>query len=136
MVKEDDFDRPQIFYSIANRDKESFDKELAQLDNIDITDSNGMNLLFFACIHNDIHTATKLIEKGIKIDTRDKFGNTPLWRATFECKGKYYDIVELLVNNGADVYSLNYAQKSPIMFAQTIGNQKLVSILKQEATNN
>ena len=73
----------------------------------------------------------KLIELGIEIDIKDNYGNRPLWRATFECKGKCYDLVQLLVSNGADVNSTNNADKSPVMFAETVGDERLISILKQ-----
>ena len=128
----DEFGRTDIFYSISKGDKEKFLQELGEINDIDIVDSNGMNLLFFACCHNQVVIAEKLIDNGIKIDSPDKFGNTPLWRATFECKGKNYDLVELLVKNGANINSTNNARKSPIMFAETIGDQKLISILKKE----
>ena len=127
----DEFGRSEIFYAIVNNDLGSFEKELKRVEDINVVDVNGMSLLFFACVYNRLEMAEKLIEHGIAIDIKDNHGNTPLWRATFECKGSHYDLVQLLVSNGADVNSTNNANRSPIMFAETVGDEKLISILKQ-----
>lgn len=73
--------------------------------------------------------AKKLIAKGITIDQKDKYGNTPLWRAAFESKGKQYEMVSLLMEHKANIHSLNHAQKSPLMFANQVGDNKLIKLM-------
>ena len=126
----DDYGRTPIFHSIVKGDMHSFKQEFAIIPDINISDVNGMNLLFFACIYNQLEMAELLIKNGIDIEKRDKYGNTPLWRATFECKGSKYALVELLVKHGANVYSLNNAGRSPLIFAQTVGDARLITLLE------
>jgi len=44
-------------------------------------------------------------------------------------RGKY-DMVKLLIKNGANPNSLNNEEISPLMFAETIGDKKMIEILR------
>jgi FOG: Ankyrin repeat len=50
-----------------------------------------------------------LLDKGIEVDSKDFYGNTPLFTALYYAplKGGTYDVVELLLQHGADPYLKN-----------------------------
>ena len=89
----------------------------------------GRTPLHYCALTNDVRTAKKLIDKGVKIDALDNFGNTPLWRAVFESKGRKYEIIEFLVKTGANPNVKNDSGISPIDFATKVGNENLMKIL-------
>ncbi len=55
------------------------------------------------------------------IDLQDKYGNTPLWRATFDSKG-VGDLIKLLLQAGANPHIKNHSGISPYNLALTIAN--------------
>ena len=68
-----------------------------------------------------------LLEKGINVDKVDNFGNTSLWKATFEARGKNYDMIPLLLSYNANFNFKNNYGISPLDFAKEIGDKKLIS---------
>lgn len=57
-----------------------------------------------------IKIATKLIESGAEVNTKDKNGNSPLHLAI---KTQNYDLASLMVEKGGDIDILNKEGKSP-----------------------
>ncbi|MBC7450562.1 MAG: hypothetical protein H7259_03640, partial [Cytophagales bacterium] len=53
--------------------------------------------------------AKMLLNSGIEVDAHDIYGNTSLWTALHQARltGGKYDVVELLLQHGADPYSKN-----------------------------
>lgn len=64
--------------------------------NVDSQDYKGQTALHFICFHLNILLAKEILEKGADINIRDIYGNNALWSAVFNCKGRYYELVELL----------------------------------------
>lgn len=61
--------------------------------------------------------------RGAHIDVRNKKGNTPLWLAA---NGGHYDVVQLLVQAGADVDAADNRKITPLMSAfRKVGHQLL-----------
>ncbi|MDQ1086662.1 ankyrin repeat protein [Siphonobacter sp. BAB-5404] len=60
------------------------------------------------------------------IDLQDKYGNTPLWRATFESKGRE-DLIRPLLQAGANPYVKNHSGISPYDLALAIANYDVKS---------
>lgn len=52
--------------------------------------------------------------RGAHIDVRNKKGNTPLWLAS---NGGHFDVVQLLVQAGADVDAADNRKITPLMSA-------------------
>lgn len=52
--------------------------------------------------------------RGAHIDVRNKKGNTPLWLAA---NGGHFDVVQLLVQAGADVDAADNRKITPLMAA-------------------
>jgi ankyrin repeat protein len=72
----------------------------------------------------------EIIEKVVEINTTDSYGNTSLWCAVFNARGKY-DSVVLLLSKGANPNIKNKAGRSPLDFAIQIKDEKLISILQK-----
>ena len=89
--------------------------------NASISDCNGFTALHFAAQEYQLKIARLLVRYGAKVDAVDKYGNTPLWRATFASRGKG-EMIKLLLELGADRGLENSSGVSPFDLAQTIGN--------------
>ena len=97
---------------------------------IDAQDRNGWSALHFAIQENRFDIVQWLVEHGAAIEPQDSYGNTPLWRATFEAHGDYR-IVDFLVANGADPGVKNGSGRSPLDMAETFGDRGLCDVLKK-----
>jgi ankyrin repeat protein len=62
-----------------------------------------------------------LINSGAKVDAADKYGNTPLGRATFNSRGRG-EVIRILLDHGANRDLPNKSGVSPVKLANTIGN--------------
>lgn len=101
--------------------------------NIDInmTNSDGQTALHLICVNPNIDVAKKLLEKGIDINIRDKYDNNAMWTSVFNCRGKNYEMVRLLMKHKPDILTKNKAGRSPIDFAKQINDGILLEILEQ-----
>lgn len=62
-----------------------------------------------------------LLDHGADVDRPNKYGNTPLYVATFNSKGRG-DLIELLRRHGGDPLKLNKSGQTPVGLAHLIGN--------------
>ena len=113
---------------------EMFLQKVRELKNVNKKYQKGLNLLHFACQYNSIKLAKELLERKINIGQKDIYGNTPLWTAVFNVKGKY-EMVDLLLSFNADPNSVNNAGNTPLKFAITIDDKVLIQKLTQATTN-
>lgn len=97
---------------------------------LNLVNDKGQSALHLICINQNIDTAKLLLENGANLLLKDKYGNTPMWTAVFNCKDRNYDMVELFLKYKPDIVSKNNAGMSPLDFAEQVGNQKLISMLK------
>ncbi|MBC2582746.1 ankyrin repeat domain-containing protein [Clostridium sp. DJ247] len=97
---------------------------------VNIQDYRGQTALHFICFHPNISLAKEILEKGGDINIRDSYGNNALWSAVFNCKGRYYEIVELFMKYNPDINTKNNAGRSPLDFAIQTGFDKLINLLK------
>lgn len=126
----DEFNRTEIFYSIVDNDYEKFLAEIESVKDINKVDINGMTLLHFCGEYSRSKFATALIDKGIDLEIKDKFGNNALWKACFNSRGNY-ELVEILVENQANSKSKNNSNKSPLELAITMGDERLIGLLSE-----
>ena len=93
---------------------------------------SGLTLLIFAARHGAINCATHLIEEGadVKIINGEnmEFGS-PLHYA---CEYGHEEMVELLLDNGADINSRNFKNQTPLCSAANGGYSDIVNYLLQE----
>lgn len=100
--------------------------------NINHQDINGQTPLHFAAAYNNFLIAKSLIENDAQINTRDVYGNNPLWTAVVNGQRiKFYDLVNLLVDNKADVNNINNSDRTVLYIARQLGYQDLIEILEK-----
>lgn len=95
---------------------------------LDYQDTDGATALNYCIEYNDEVTATLLVQQNININIEDKYGNQALWYAVFNARGEY-NLVNLLLANGADAHHKNHAGRSPLDFASQINDNELIFLL-------
>ncbi|MGX7666648.1 ankyrin repeat domain-containing protein [Flavobacterium pedocola] len=113
---------------------EMFLQKVRELKNVNKKYQKGLNLLHFACEYNNIRLAKELLERHINIEEKNIYGNTPLWIAVFNAKGKY-EMVDLLLSYNANPNSVNNADNTPLKFAVKIDDKTLIKKLTEITTN-
>ena len=122
-------ERTELLESVINMNFDIVEKIIHAGTDINHCDSNGWTALHFAAQNNDVKIGKLLIDNGASLDLQDKYGNTPLWRATFSSKGKG-DFISMLLVNGADRELKNFSGISPFELAKTIANYDVVRFYK------
>jgi ankyrin repeat protein len=97
--------------------------------NVNHQDRNGYSALHFAGQEKRFDCAKLLIEKGANLELADIYGNTPLWTAVFNSRGDN-QLVELYVQNGANLDHINKHQRTPRQMAETFGGFDLILLPK------
>lgn len=90
-------------------------------EDLNFADRGGWTALHFAAQNDDAEICQLLLEAGAAVDLVDSFGNTPLWRAVFNCSGDG-NCIRVLRSYGADHSLRNRSGISPVDLARTIGN--------------
>ncbi|MGI4736422.1 MAG: ankyrin repeat domain-containing protein [Janthinobacterium lividum] len=96
--------------------------------NVQQADYQGATALHFAAYYRLADVAACILEHQGNPNAVDEHGNTPLWMAVFSARGEY-QVVQLLVDAGADPTTKNKYGKSPMNFAQQINDEALQRIL-------
>lgn len=113
--------RSPLFYAVVDELNGVFDVLIANRADINHADLDGRTALHAAAIHFKAGLAKRLIELHAAIDPQDTNGNTPLMDAVFYSEGRG-DVIELLLEAGADRDCENHHGVSPIELANTIAN--------------
>jgi ankyrin repeat protein len=88
-------------------------------DDIESPDERGRTRLHRAVQHGAEHAVAALLKTGAQVDSRDVWGNTPLWLAIYHhCEGS--TIVGVLVQHRADPAIENRHGISALRLAQSI----------------
>jgi ankyrin repeat protein len=88
-------------------------------DDIEAPDERGRTRLHRAVNHGAEHAVAALLKAGAQVDSRDEWGNTPLWLAVYHHHGSS-PIVEALVQHHADPTIENRHGISALQLAQAI----------------
>lgn len=100
----------------------------------EILNDSGMSELHVAAYHGELDWVQNCIKGGLDVNACDNDGFTPLhWVAHMgmvgPCNGEREDIVQLLIDMGANVNSIDNAGESVFFRAVMAGNYKIVRIL-------
>ena len=85
-------------------------------------DVDGFTPLHFAAQSGAVDVAEALLAAGATVDARNTYGNTPLFVAVFDSKGRG-ELITLLRSRGADPYAINESGQTPVGLARLIGNE-------------
>ena len=108
--------------------------DIAQLILKKFSGETGENPLFSACLYDDLENIKLFITKyNFSPNEKDEYGNTPLYNAiNKEFKGdkeKYIDVINYLIENGANVNSKDIMGRTPLMRAAQYGFPEALSLL-------
>jgi hypothetical protein len=81
----------------------------------------GFTLLHLASQEHALAAAAALLNLGATVDPINSFGNTPLFVAVFNSRGRP-EIIELMRSRGADPLHQNATGQTPAALAILIGN--------------
>lgn len=98
--------------------------EGADVDAVD--DTLGQTALHFCAIGDNARAAAALIQKGAKVNARDRRGKTPLHEAA---AAGAVDLLKLLLSNKADVKARDGMGKTPIDRAVRAHQEQAVALL-------
>jgi ankyrin repeat protein len=121
-VNERDGDgRTALHHASIQNDRPMVDLLLTHNAQAAPVDDAGWTPLHFAARNYQVDIAGALIGAGAPVDTADIDGNTPLFRAVFESRGRG-DMIKLLLKAGADQNRKNNHGTSPADLAAIIAN--------------
>jgi ankyrin repeat protein len=108
-----------------------FDDRLAKLKlrvqrggEVSFEDNGGFSALHFAAQNYELAAAEELLGAGAQMELKDSFGNTPLWRAVADSRGRGV-LITLLLRHGADRFAKNNGGKTPADLANVVANYDL-----------
>jgi uncharacterized protein len=113
--------RTELHYAAADADAPRVRKLLARGLDPSAADASGWTPLHFAAQSHSAAVLEILLDAGAKVDAQDKHGNTALWRAVFESRGRG-GCIKLLRSRGAAPAKPNRRGVSPVDLARTIAN--------------
>ncbi|PIO58947.1 ankyrin repeat protein, partial [Teladorsagia circumcincta] len=94
-------------------------------------DNDGAVALHYAVAHGDV-TLCKALATSVTVRATDRAGNHPLINA---CQGDNEEVVQELINLGADVEQLSLNGHSALRVAALSGNTKIVRLLAEHITD-
>jgi len=94
---------------------------------VDAANRQGFTALHVAAQEHAIEVMDQLLQAGADVDARNFYGNTPLWVAVFNSRGRG-EAIELLLRNGADPDAINHAGRSPRQLGEAIGNRDVTRV--------
>ncbi len=100
---------------------------LAHKANPDIVDGDGCTALARAAMWGNVDCALLLVRAGAHVDIPDQQQHTPLMLA---CAGDRYEVVQVLLENGADLLRTDSAGATARDIALEMGHANVVSLLQ------
>lgn len=117
----DEYGRTALHYAAAEGRVNDVASLLAGGSDPNAQDDNGWAPLHFAAQAVSADVTKALLAAGAKVELRDSYGNTVLWRAVMSSKG-IGEVIQLLRQAGADPHAKNSAGTTPLSVARSIGN--------------
>jgi len=89
---------------------------------VNAADSEGFTALHFAAQEHEPEIARILVARGAEVNAQDNDGASVLWRAVF-CSAGRDEIVQHLLQNGANQDLANHAGETPRQLAERLGTR-------------
>jgi ankyrin repeat protein len=118
----DDYGRNALWHHAADGNDEALDAELRRADSPSAADKDGFTTLHVAAQNGHLEVVRRLVAARADLNAVDRHGNGPLWTASRQAglaiaAESSFEIVALLLSNGADPHHLNNAGRSPVFWA-------------------
>ena len=98
---------------------------VAQSQDLGVNHEQG-ELLTVAATKGKLHAIKLLLSKGISMESRDSFRNTPLAAASYY---GHLDIAQFLLDNGANIEAVDIVGNTPLISAAGQGKYKMIRFL-------
>ena len=100
-----------LWAAIFYKNLYAVDKVLKKGANMNEPDSNNLHIpISWAIIQNDVSLLQVLLDNGVDVNAKGKFGNPVLFKAMYKCKS--FETIALLLANGANPYIKNKRGKT------------------------
>ena len=121
----DRYGRAALHYAAPDGRTDEVEQLLSDGADPSVADGGRMDSSSFAAQEYRPAEAALLCSAGAAIDACDKYGNSPLFRATFASHGRG-DVITILLANGANADFSNNSGVTPRQLAQRIANYDVV----------
>jgi ankyrin repeat protein len=113
--------RQPLHYAALDDDAERVTQRVEVGDDLNLGDTGGFTPLHLAAQQMSVAAARELLDRGAQVDPINIYGNTPLFIAVFNSRGRG-EMIALLRERGADPYEENNSGQTPTDLARLIGN--------------
>ncbi len=115
-----------VIDSVKHSDYSTLKALIAEKQDLDAADGNGMTALHLAALQNDLKSVHLLLKAKANPSATTDYGITPLWLA---CQNGNATIVNSLLKAGADLQHSLPGKQTPLMVAARAGNIEIVQAL-------
>jgi ankyrin repeat protein len=113
--------RAPLHYAALQNNRLSVDALIRDGADPNAKDRLGFTPLHLAAQEWAVDAAKFLLDHGAEVDAINIYGNTPLFTAVFNSKGRA-EMIDLLRRYGADPAKVNVSGQTPVGLARQIGN--------------
>lgn len=126
----DQMGRLELHYRALEGDAAGINQRISLRDPVSAADRAGFTPLHFAAQQFQTVAVRTLVEAGAAVDALDSYGNTPLWRAVFDSKGRI-ETVNILLSAGADPDRANSSGVTPRQLAERMASSDVRTAFQQ-----
>lgn len=122
--------RTALMYAVVEGELEKAKELIRSGADVNATDKHDWTALHFATQNYSIEFVKLLLESGAIVEAEDSNGNTPLSNAVFQCRDRDGEVIQILLQAGANKHHKNKYGVSPTDLATTIANYDVAQYLK------
>ncbi len=131
-----DWSEIPLFQAISQQDNESVKKAINSGFNLNTKDSSKHTALHIAIEHKNLEIVRFLLERGAKVNVKDKYGISPILMLDEDLDDpNAVEVLKLLITKGANVNARNENQETLLMLACENENLAVAKILLAAKAN-